>query len=50
MRTQSKLGQESETRDASTPSDSLLTAREVGAILGVRPKRVYELGIWTPIR
>ena len=30
--------------------DSLLTAKEVASILGVRPKRVYELGIWTPIR
>lgn len=25
--------------------DSLLTAKEVAVILGVRPKRVYELGI-----
>jgi predicted DNA-binding transcriptional regulator AlpA len=25
--------------------DPLLTAEEVAAILGVRPKRVYELGI-----
>ena len=28
----------------------LLTAKEVAAILGVRAKRVYELGIRTPIR
>jgi hypothetical protein len=27
------------------PLEPLLTAAEVGRILGVRPKRVYELGI-----
>jgi predicted DNA-binding transcriptional regulator AlpA len=27
------------------PLEPLLTATEVGRILGVRPKRVYELGI-----
>lgn len=30
---------------AAEPLEPLLTAVEVGRILGVRPKRVYELGI-----
>lgn len=45
--TQNQLDHELDTREASALPDSLLTAREVGAILGVRPKRVYELGIPT---
>ncbi len=45
--TQNELDHELNTREASALPDSLLTAREVGAILGVRPKRVYELGIPT---
>ncbi len=31
--------------DTVTLPDPLLTAKDVAAILGVRPKRVYELGI-----
>lgn len=31
--------------DDAHESERLLTATEVAAILGVRPKRVYELGI-----
>ena len=31
--------------DPVEPLEPLLTAAEVGRILGVRPKRVYELGI-----
>lgn len=31
--------------DPVEPFQPLLTAAEVGRILGVRPKRVYELGI-----
>jgi hypothetical protein len=31
--------------DPLEPLEPLLTAAEVGRILGVRPKRVYELGI-----
>lgn len=31
--------------DTVTLPDPLLTAKEVAIILGVRPKRVYELGI-----
>ena len=33
------------TTDAAGPIEPLLTAAEVGRILGVWPKRVYELGI-----
>jgi hypothetical protein len=33
------------TADPIEPLEPLLTAAEVGRILGVRPKRVYELGI-----
>jgi predicted DNA-binding transcriptional regulator AlpA len=43
--TPNQLDHELDTSEASALPDSLLTAREVGAILGVRPKRVYELGI-----
>ena len=38
-------GLESEGQNSVTLFDPLLTAKEVGAILGVRTKRVYELGI-----
>ncbi len=46
-RTKAELDERFETRGVSSLPDSLLTAREVGAILGVRSKRVYELGIPT---
>lgn len=50
--TDDNLGQEfkAEVVEASRATiglDSLLTAKEVASILGVRPKRVYELGIPT---
>ena len=53
--TDDNFGQEfkAEVVEGSRPAiglDSLLTAKEVASILGVRSKRVYELGIWTPIR
>ena len=37
--------QEFETRENATLLNQLLTAKEVAVILGVRQKRVYELGI-----
>ncbi len=36
-----------ETQENVTLLNQLLTARQVAVILGVRPKRVYELGIPT---
>ena len=38
-------GEVAEGSRATIGLDSLLTAKEVAVILGVRPKRVYELGI-----
>ncbi len=45
--TQTKLDHELNTRETSALPDPLLTAKQVAAILRVRPKRVYELGIPT---
>jgi predicted DNA-binding transcriptional regulator AlpA len=39
------LVRESPTPEAPAGLEPLLTAEQVAAILGVRPKRVYELGI-----
>ena len=39
--------QEFEEQENATLFNHLLTAKEVAVILGVRPKRVYELGIPT---
>ena len=45
--THNNRGLESEGQSNVTLFNPLLTAKQVGAILGVRPKRVYELGIPT---
>ncbi len=45
--TRSQLNHELDTRETSALPDPLLTAKQVAAILRVRPKRVYELGIPT---
>ena len=46
-RTKAELDQPFETGGVSSLPDPLLTAKQVAAILRVRPKRVYELGIPT---
>ncbi len=43
--TDNNRGLESEGQDTVTLFDPLLTAKQVAVILGVRLKRVYELGI-----
>ena len=45
--TDNNHGQEFETQENAALLNQLLTAKQVAVILGVRSKRVYELGIPT---